>query len=53
MRKLIVDKAEQIAEDLGIDINKLSPRGMDELYTRAEEEVIDNLADMRDMEGER
>ena len=40
----IIDRAEQIATDLDIDIGKLTPRGMDELYERAEQETVDALA---------
>ena len=43
MRRLIADQAEKIAGDLDLDINTLTPRGMEELYTRAEEEVVASL----------
>jgi len=49
MKELIMEQALKIAEDLDLDIDKLTPRGLAELYARAEEEVVDSFADMADM----
>jgi len=52
MKELIIEQVEKIAEDLGLDIDKLPPEGLDRLYIRAEREVVDFLADLADMRRE-